>query len=510
VSSPAKPIPGCKNTRMELGKTNHYREASFPVLIARGDLVLKTKVLFYRVSALVAVVLCCAQSANADFVINDDLIVDGSACVGFDCVNGENFGFDTIKLKENNVRIKFDDTSTTGSFPKRDWQLLANESSNGGLERFSIEDVTAGRIPFTIEGNAPSNSLYVDDGGRIGLGTSTPVVNLHIKHGNTPTLRLEQDGSSGFTPQTWDVAGNETNFFVRDATNGSRLPFKVFPSSPTNALVLDDANGGSIGMGTQSPDSSLHILRTSSLAQLHVEDNNNGTGARVLIEDDGSGGANKPGFVLRSGSAASSGDWVFEVDGAGNFQIDFSPSAGPELAITDSTTTNGSTINLNGDVNIAGSLSKGGGSFKIDHPLDPANKYLYHSFVESPDMMNIYNGNSVLNEEGVSVIHMPDWFDALNREFRYQLTAIGSAAPELHIAEPLDGNQFKIAGGKPGMRVSWQVTGVRKDPFAEQNRIPVEQVKPSTERGRYLHPKAYGQPPEKAISAAPKGVALAN
>ncbi len=195
---------------------------------------------------------------NKDQIILDDLIVDGSICVGQDCVNGESFGFDTIRLKENNLRIRFVDTSSTSSFPSRDWQITVNDSANGGLNKFSIDDIDGGRTPFTIEGNAPSHSLYVDDGGRLGLGTSTPVVDVHVKSGNTPTLRLEQDGSSGFTPQTWDVAGNEANFFIRDATNGSTLPFRIFPGAPSNALNIE-ASTGDVGLGTTSPQRELHI-----------------------------------------------------------------------------------------------------------------------------------------------------------------------------------------------------------------------------------------------------------
>ena len=190
-------------------------------------------------------------------VIAQDLIVQGSLCVGFDCVNGESFGFDTLRLKENNTRIKFDDTSTSGSFPNNDWQLTANDSNNGGLNRFSIENTTVGRVPFTIEGPAPSNSLYVDDGGRVGFGTSTPVVQNHIVDGNTPTVRLEQDGSSGFTAQTFDIAANEANFFVRDVTNGSQLPFRIKPGADTDSLFI--AANNNIGVGTDSPDAALHV-----------------------------------------------------------------------------------------------------------------------------------------------------------------------------------------------------------------------------------------------------------
>ncbi len=145
-----------------------------------------------------------------------------------------------------------------------------------------------------------------------------------------------------------------------------------------------------------------------------------------------------------------------------------------------------------GKVRVTGMLSKGGGSFVIDHPLDPANKYLCHSFVESPDMMNIYNGNITLDANGEAWVELPAYFEALNKDFRYQLTAIGEPAPNLYIAQEILGNRFKIAGGKPGMKVSWQVTGVRKDPFAEAHRIQVEVEKTGSDRGRYLHPREYG------------------
>jgi len=160
-----------------------------------------------------------------------------------------------------------------------------------------------------------------------------------------------------------------------------------------------------------------------------------------------------------------------------------------------------STSTFGGDVSIDGSLTKGSGSFKIDHPLDPANKYLYHSFVESPDMMNIYNGNVVLDNNGEAETELPEWFEALNKDFRYQLTCIGGFAP-VYIAQEIRHNRFKIAGGKSGLKVSWQVTGIRRDPYAEKHRIPVEQEKPDFERGYYLHPDVYAQPPEKSVALA--------
>ena len=155
---------------------------------------------------------------------------------------------------------------------------------------------------------------------------------------------------------------------------------------------------------------------------------------------------------------------------------------------------------FNGNVTITGNLSKGSGSFKIDHPLDPENKCLQHSFVESPDMMNVYNGNVRLDENGQAVVELPDYFEALNRDFRYQLTCIGGFA-QVYIAEEISDNQFKIAGGKAGLKVSWQVTGVRQDPYAVANCIQVEEDKPTDERGYYLHPRAYGLPEEKGVES---------
>ncbi|HTT60856.1 MAG TPA: hypothetical protein VMG35_03415 [Bryobacteraceae bacterium] len=155
-----------------------------------------------------------------------------------------------------------------------------------------------------------------------------------------------------------------------------------------------------------------------------------------------------------------------------------------------------------GDVAVVGNLSKSGGSFKIDHPLDPANKYLYHSFVESPDMMNIYNGIATLDASGETAVVLPAWFETLNRDFRYQLTAIGAPGPNLYIASEISQNSFRIAGGKPGMRVSWQVTGIRQDAWANAHRIPLEEDKPEPERGFYLHPELYGAPEEKSIDWA--------
>jgi hypothetical protein len=154
-----------------------------------------------------------------------------------------------------------------------------------------------------------------------------------------------------------------------------------------------------------------------------------------------------------------------------------------------------------GSVNVLGTLVKAGGSFKIDHPLDPAHKYLSHSFVESPDMLNIYNGTAVLDAAGQAVVPLPAWFGALNRDYRYQLTPIGATTAVLYIAQEVADNQFTIAGGTPGLKVSWQVTGIRQDPWANDHRIPVEEDKPAGEQGAYLYPQGYGALEDRGIGA---------
>ena len=151
-----------------------------------------------------------------------------------------------------------------------------------------------------------------------------------------------------------------------------------------------------------------------------------------------------------------------------------------------------------GNVSVSGTLSKGAGSFLIDHPLDPAGKYLYHSFVESPDMMNIYNGNVTTDASGEATVTMPDYFSALNRDFRYQLTVIGTFAQAI-VAREIENDQFTIRTDKPNVKVSWQVTGIRQDAFANAHRIPVEVVKPAEEQGTFLHPAELGQPADANV-----------
>ena len=157
---------------------------------------------------------------------------------------------------------------------------------------------------------------------------------------------------------------------------------------------------------------------------------------------------------------------------------------------------------FDGDVSVIGTLSKSGGSFKIDHPQDPENMFLSHSFVESPDMKNIYDGVVMLNNQGQAIVTLPSYFNALNQDFRYQLTTIGAYAPVYilsKIESSRDANAFIIAGGSPNLEVSWQVTGIRHDAWANQNRIPIEEYKSESQKGKFLNPESFNQPKELGI-----------
>jgi hypothetical protein len=194
---------------------------------------------------------------SPEFLISEDLYVIGSIGLGLDMYNGYPFGFSTIAMRENNLRILFDDTSV-GGFPANDWQLTANSSESGGDNYFRLDDITAGTAPFTIQSGAGNHAIFVKrNNGYVGFGTDNPLLELHVKDGDTPSLRLEQDGSMGYSPQTFDIGGNEANFFIRDATNASALVFRIQPGTPGNTLTLK--SGGKVGIGTWTPDHTLEV-----------------------------------------------------------------------------------------------------------------------------------------------------------------------------------------------------------------------------------------------------------
>jgi hypothetical protein len=305
--------------------------------------------------------------AAPDNVIPDDLIVQGSACVGLDCVNGEVFGFDTIRLKENNTRIQFDDTSGAG-FPTNNWQIRANSSASGGdsflgfVDQGSTGNSETGTIVFQVNAGAPANSVKVASNGKVGFRTATPVLDLHITTGDTPAHRLEQTNASGFTAQTWDIAGNEANFFVRDVTGGSRLPFRIRPGAPTSSI--DISADGRVGVGTASPGKALDIAKSGADTTTNH--------AVIKVRTTGSSGFG-PGIIADGSSMTGGRSWSVFTSGAsdavgatGTFSIFDGTAGASRLAIDSSGNVGIATTSPTDTLSVNGTASKpGGGSWAV-------------------------------------------------------------------------------------------------------------------------------------------------
>jgi hypothetical protein len=368
-------------------------------------------------------------------------------------------------------------------------------------------------------------------GGSTALSSITPpTADTRIATGTFPTTFTEGDfGSSpvssafGITDTATSTTDDSFDLTVENGNNSYHNPFSTgvkeggiyFPQ-----LQICNNGSGHVGASLFGNAVTCGTLSKAPYNKVTITDNTGShTGLAILNNSFANSGASETGTMLRLLSAtATSGSYNFLTACAGTTAADglcngtivatlTAPGAlsvaasvtAPEFCIGSSCITswpNGAAIT---GVTTASGSGLVGGSFKIDHPLDPANKYLSHSFVESPDMMNIYNGVATLDARGSVWITLPEYFEALNQDFRYQLTSIGRPQPSLYVAREISGNRFKISGGKPGGRVSWQVTGIRHDAYADAHRIQVEVEKPPQEQGRYLHPELFGAPAEQAI-----------
>jgi hypothetical protein len=221
-------------------------------------------------------------------------------------------------------------------------------------------------------------------------------------------------------------------------------------------------------------------------------------------------GGHSVGFVQGVGVVGSGGDGVVAIGGNASYPTD--PNGQPNYAGNGITAVAGQHLNgssrglageFMGDVEISGNLEVTGGTknFKIDHPLDPENKYLVHAAIESSEVLNVYSGNVTTDAGGEAVVTLPDWFEAVNRDFRYQLTVVGTFAQAI-VAEKVKGSRFTIKTSEPNVEVSWQITGVRSDAALLKHPFKVEQDKSERERGHYLSPEAFGQPEERGIEWA--------
>jgi len=302
-------------------------------------------------------------------------------------------------------------------------------------------------------------------------------------------------GSSA--PNSTGILGYGTDFGVKGQT-GDPDGTAVYAEQDTNdpnahgwAIRASAATANGIGASTQS-GTALQGQSTSGYGIYGSSDSNAGirgvsnTSVAVLggsnsgVGVEGSSGSN---YGVWGQSTGSDGVRGVSTNGNGIYGTSSNGFAGQFLG----------QVYVTGNMTVTGNCCQSSaGSYRIDDPTDPANKYLYQSAVESSDMLGIYRGHVTLDTNGEAYVDMPSWFQSLYGDFDYQLTCVGGYAP-VFVAQEMENNRFEIAGGKPGLKVSWQVTGVRHDPYAQQHPVPTQQDKPAGEQGTYLHPELYGQ-----------------
>jgi hypothetical protein len=423
---------------------------------------------------------------------------------------------------------------------------------------------TTNRIAKFTQQRKLGNSVMYESAGRIGLGTTTPTADLEVESTDNPSVRVNNPSLAGRYAEL--MYHGSYGPLVRGGDGYHRMTVDANAGAGEAGVIVLGVNGDKVGIGQINPTARLEVESSEQIAGKFMTDYADVFTHAVHGEYTGSGLEDAIGVYGRSwpsngygfggwfeggdfGLFATGGDGAAKLDGHTRIEGDLVvtlPGGTPTgnvfpiavygeylgTEIDDSIGVEGRSWQVpgygyggwfeggrygifatggtgaayfSGPVVVDGVLTKAGGNFEIDHPLDPLNKTLSHSFVESPDMMNVYNGNVLLDENGGAEIILPEYFETLNRDFRYQLTPLGAAMPELHVAREVEGNVFAIAGGVAGKRVSWQVTGVRRDPWAEQNRIEVEQYKPDWMRGAYLHPEAYGQPASSSARLRERG-----
>ena len=409
--------------------------------------------------------------AANDQVIPDDLIVQSSICTGFDCVDGESFGFDTLRLKENNLRIHFDDTSSSAGFPANDWRIIANDSASGGANKFSIEDSTAARNPMTIEAGAPADNLYVDSSGNIGFQQSAPALDLHLTTNDTPALRLEQNNSGGFTAQTWDIGANEANFFIRDLTGGSRLSFRIRPGAPTSSI--DIAASGNVGMSTASPQKRLHVVDTTNstigASQMMIQGADGGFGAGLEVGSNLTGTSTLKSFGKIVGDADNSWNTTVDTqDGRLGFFVSVNGALTERMRLSST-----GTVTITGDLTVTGAKN-----FAMVDPADDK-KALYYVALEGPEAGTYFRG-SAKTVNGEVTIELPGYFSRIteNERMTVQLTSVGKYG-QLFVAEKSPSKLvIKVAEGTEDLEFDYLVQGIRKGyldyKVERENKIGIE------------------------------------
>jgi hypothetical protein len=343
--------------------------------------------------------------------------------------------------------------------------------NNAGVVGHSIED-TGGAFGAGVWGES------IQGQGVVGRSQSNNGV-LGVTFGQPPNAGVFGSSTTG---------GNGVVGFVGDAAgvvgNSINGPGVQGISGTGNAVVGQSfgADGRAPGAGVLGTSENVGVWGTSRAGIAVRGDCINGEGLLGYSVD---------GFGVYGVSSSNSGV-VGHTDGASAAGI-FGESSGSGFAGF----FNG-VVGISGNLAIAGTIFKSGGGYMIDHPLDPGNKYLRHSFVESPDMLNVHNGNVTTDANGEVTVVLPHYFEATNQDFRYQLTVIGKFAQAI-VAHEIRNNQFTIKTDQPEVKVSWQVTGIRRDPWAVANRIAVEEEKAPEDKGRYLHPELWRRPKEEHV-----------
>lgn len=405
---------------------------------------------------------------------------------------------------------------------KMSYQAVVRDGSNN-----LVVSTVVGMQISILQGSSTGTAVYVE--------TQTPTTNanglasLEIGSGTLVSGSFSTiDWSTGnyYIKTEVDPTGG-TAYTITGASQLLSVPYAMYAKSTagvvgaqwtTNGNNINNTNSGSVVVGSTLSNSNLKFYVTNNASpkmgignnggfnnvnsgELHFAEDTNYSSGECGIKFQHNGSLNN--LYLIGGCSAPDTIARFNRSGYSNMRqlrlgLNYNSNPTTQLSVDGNSDFTGN-VTITGDLNVTGNIAKGGGTFKIDHPLDPQNKYLVHSFVESPEMMNIYSGNAKTDANGYVTVIMPSYFEAANKDFRYQLTTIGTFAQAI-IKEKISSNQFVIQTNQPNVEVSWQITAVRSDKFANENRIVPEKEKEF--KGTYLHPELYGAGNEQSETFA--------
>lgn len=320
-------------------------------------------------------------------------------------------------------------------------------------------------------------SLYGNGANHFGFGVQADLLQIHGANASSDIV-FGHGGSAGMTERVRFKGNGQVGIGL---ANPGDAALHVLGGARGNAVIAENATAGAVALTALSTGATgagmggaFESDSTSGTGLYAVANANTGTtyGVRGYTDSSGTNSIGVRGEALRAGT---------------NFGV-YGAAAGA----------NSFGVYANGRLGASGTKS-----FMIDHPLDPENKVLLHYSAESPEVLNLYCGVVQLDGAGEAWVVLPDYFDAINIDPRYSLTSVGAPAPMLHVAEEVLDNRFKVAGGSPGGRVSWEVKAVRHDRFVQRYGAPAEQEKPAESRGAYIRPELYDLPARKGQFGAP-------